>query len=95
MERGDVAKAIECYMNEYNASQEDGREHLQSMIWATWKKLNEEATNSSFPKDFTDICVNLGRTALWCYRHGDGYADQDPETNNNVLSLIIEPIPSV
>ncbi|KAF7836506.1 terpene synthase 10-like [Senna tora] len=42
MKRGDVPKAIECYMNEYEGSEEDGREHIKSMMDETWKKMNEE-----------------------------------------------------
>ncbi|KAF7836507.1 terpene synthase 10-like [Senna tora] len=32
MERGDVPKALQCYMNEFEASEEEGREYLGSMI---------------------------------------------------------------
>jgi len=81
-------------MNESKASEEDAREHIKSLIYAAWKKMNEVGHRSPFSQNFADICVNLARMAHWCYQHGDGYSDQAPETHNNILSLLLEPIPT-
>ncbi|KAF7836509.1 myrcene synthase, chloroplastic-like isoform X2 [Senna tora] len=95
-EVGDVAKAIECYMNEHKGcEEEEACEHVRSLISKTWKKMNEEAINSGFSQNFKDMCVNLARTAVWCYKEGDGYSDEDLiETNNTISSILFEPIPT-
>ncbi|KAF7836508.1 terpene synthase 10-like [Senna tora] len=94
-EIGDVPKAIECYMNEHKGcEEEEACEHVRSLISKTWKKMNEEAINSGFSQNFKDMCVNLARTALWCYQEGDGYSDQNPKTHNSISSILFEPIPT-
>ncbi|KAK7283948.1 hypothetical protein RIF29_13698 [Crotalaria pallida] len=91
-ETGDVPKAIQCYMNDNGTSEEDACDHLKSMICTRWKKLNEEVGNSSMPQSFVDNIVNLARTALCFYQHGDGHTIQASEINTVILSLIIQPI---
>jgi (-)-alpha-terpineol synthase len=60
-------------MNETGASEEDAREHIRSLISATWKKLNGEAAASSpFSQTFIEIIMNLVRMAQCIYLHGDG-----------------------
>jgi (-)-alpha-terpineol synthase len=94
LERGDVPKSIQCYMNETGASEEDAREYIRSLISATWKKMNEEAAASSpFSQTFIEIAMNLARMAQCMYQHGDGHGVEDRETKDRVLSLLIHPIP--
>lgn len=54
--------------------------------------MNEEAHSSSFSQSFIDISINLGRMALFIYRHGDGHTIQDLEIQNRIQSLIWKPI---
>ena len=42
LKRGDVPKAIQCYMDETSASEEDALEYVRYLIYATWNKLNED-----------------------------------------------------
>ncbi|XP_059456694.1 myrcene synthase, chloroplastic-like [Corylus avellana] len=95
LERGDVPKSIQCYMNETGASEEDAREHIKSLISETWNKMNEEAraASSPFSRTFIEIVMNLARTAQCIYLHGDGHGVEDRETKESVLSLFIHPIP--
>jgi hypothetical protein len=95
LERGDVPKSIQCYMNETGASEEDARKHIRFLISETWNKMNEEAgaASSPFSRTFIEIVMNLARTAQCIYLHGDGHGVEDRETKDNVLSLIIHPIP--
>ncbi|KAK7271342.1 hypothetical protein RJT34_27151 [Clitoria ternatea] len=92
-ETGDVPKSIECYMNETGNSEEEAREHIKSLIYTTWKKMNKEACNSSFSKQYIDTSISFARMALCMYQHGDGHTIQDLEIKSRILSFIIEPIP--
>ncbi|KAF7815109.1 terpene synthase 10-like [Senna tora] len=92
-ETGDVAKSIECYMNETGASEADARMHINLLIWKTWKKMNKEVSNYSCnSKSFIEIALNLARMSLCMYQHGDGHSVQDLETKNRIMSLIFQPI---
>ncbi|KAL6328011.1 hypothetical protein AAG906_033275 [Vitis piasezkii] len=96
LKRGDVPKSIQCYMYETGASEEDARKHISYLIGETWKKLNEDqAVESPFPETFIGIATNLARTAQCMYQHGDGYGIEYGETKDQVLSLLVEPVPSM
>lgn len=93
MERGDVPKSIECYMKETGASREEAREHVEHMIWETWKKLNEERVKDcEFSKGFMSSAIDLGRMAQYMYQIGDGHGIQNPQIKNRISSLLFEPI---
>ncbi len=92
LERGDVPKSIQCYMNETGASEEDAREYIRSLISETWKKMNEEqASSSPFNQTFFEMSMNLARMAQFMYQHGDGHGIGS-EIKDLVLSLLIKPI---
>ncbi|KAF8409457.1 hypothetical protein HHK36_005533 [Tetracentron sinense] len=94
LQRGDVPKSIQCYMNETGASEQEAREHIRVLIRDAWKKLNEDrVADSPFHQTFIEAAVNLTRLAQCIYLHGDGHASQDRETKDRVLSLLVEPIP--
>ncbi|XP_034705111.1 (-)-alpha-terpineol synthase [Vitis riparia] len=96
LKRGDVPKSIQCYMYETGASEEDARKHTSYLIGETWKKLNEDgAVKSPFPETFIGIAMNLARMAQCMYQHGDGHGIEYGETEDRVLSLLVEPIPSL
>ncbi|KAJ7982691.1 Myrcene synthase, chloroplastic [Quillaja saponaria] len=95
LKAGDVAKSMQCYMNEVSgASEKDAHAHVWSLVNKTWKKMNKDrATSSPFCETFTEVAVNFARMALCMYQNGDGHTVQDPKTKNLILSLVIEPIP--
>ncbi|XP_022971750.1 terpene synthase 10-like [Cucurbita maxima] len=93
LERGDVPKSIQCYMNDTGASEINAREHIKSLIDETWKKLNTvEVENSIFPHVFIEIAKNLARMGQCMYQYGDGYGTGCQEINDGVMSLLIQPI---
>ncbi|XP_057451300.1 myrcene synthase, chloroplastic-like isoform X3 [Lotus japonicus] len=91
--KGDSPKSIECYMNESGASEAEALEYLNSVMYKTWKKMNEVTHNSSFSRCFISTTVNLTNMALCMYHRGEGYTTQDPEFTSLIQSLIIQPIP--
>lgn len=93
LERGDVPKSIQCYMNDTGASENNAREHIRNLIDVTWKKLNKaEVENSIFPQVFIERAKNLARMAQCMYQYGDGHGIGHQVTKDRVMSLLIQPI---
>ncbi|XP_048325438.2 myrcene synthase, chloroplastic isoform X4 [Ziziphus jujuba] len=98
LKRGDVPKAMQCYMHESCASEEDAYEHIKFLIEKMWKKMNEDSgyaksAGNIYSETFIRSAMNLTRMAQCIYLYGDGYGVQDRHTKDNVLSSVIEPIP--
>ncbi|XP_061340875.1 myrcene synthase, chloroplastic-like [Gastrolobium bilobum] len=93
VDTGDVTKSIQCHMEETGASEADSREYIKGMIRTTWKKMNEEARNSSFSQSFIDTAIDVARMSLCFYQYGDGYTLPDHDIKSCMLSLIMQPIP--
>ncbi|XP_045799686.1 terpene synthase 10-like [Trifolium pratense] len=91
-ETGDIPKSIQCYMNETGANEVEAHEHVKSMMFTMWKKMNKEAHDSSFSQSFIDTSINLARMALCMYQHGDGHTVQCPKIQDRIISLIFQPI---
>lgn len=99
MKRGDVPKAIQCYMHETGASESDARQHIRDLITAAWMKMNnkregdENPDHLLLPNNFVQFAMNLARMAQCTYQNGDGHTVQD-NSKNRVLPLLIHPIKS-
>ena len=92
--RGDVSKSIQCYMKEKNISESTARDNVRSLIRNYWKKWNLECTICSKTiVSFNKSLLNLPRTAQYFYQYGDGYGEPNHETREQIIRLIIEPIP--
>ncbi|CDP19906.1 unnamed protein product [Coffea canephora] len=93
LERGDAPSSILCYMRQENVSEEVAREHIRSIIWRTWKKINSRCIKTStFLQKSAKYIVNEARVAHFIYQHGDGFGVQDRENRKRVLSNLIEPL---
>uniref|UniRef100_A0AAU7LL50 Ocimene synthase n=1 Tax=Zanthoxylum ailanthoides TaxID=159071 RepID=A0AAU7LL50_9ROSI len=94
VKRGDVPKAIQCYMHETGVSESNAREHIRDLITTTWMKMNKDIgdENPVLSKNFTRFAMNLARVAQCTYQDGDGHTVQD-NSKDRVLSLLIDPIP--
>ncbi|KAF3432410.1 hypothetical protein FNV43_RR27150 [Rhamnella rubrinervis] len=95
LKRGDVLKAVQCYMHETGASEESAREHIKFLIYETWKKMNKEAyhAKSPFSKTFIRCAMDVTKMAHSFYLYGDGYGVQDCDTKENISAILIRPIP--
>ncbi|KAD5508610.1 hypothetical protein E3N88_16313 [Mikania micrantha] len=74
LERGDVPKSIQCYMQESGATEVEAREYIKGLIMETWKKLNKERQNaigSELPHEFIECVTNLARMGHFMYTDGD------------------------
>ncbi|ONI18547.1 hypothetical protein PRUPE_3G222300 [Prunus persica] len=92
-ERGDVAKAVECYMEEKGTSEEEAQHYINDLICYSWKKMNEESAKTSWiPKSIVKMSLNMARTALSIFQHGDGIGTSIGVTKHRLISLIASPI---
>ncbi|KAM5580743.1 hypothetical protein ABKV19_010126 [Rosa sericea] len=92
-ERGDVAKSIQCYMEEKGVSEEEAQDYIKGLISYSWKKMNQESAKPSIPKSIVNMCLNMARTAHCIFEHGDGIGNSIGVTKDRLISLIATPIP--
>nr|Q8H2B4.1 RecName: Full=R-linalool synthase, chloroplastic; Flags: Precursor [Mentha aquatica]AAL99381.1 linalool synthase [Mentha aquatica] len=89
MKRGDVAKSIQIYMKEQNATREEAEEHVRFMIREAWKEMNTTmAANSDLRGDVVMAAANLGRDAQFMYLDGDGNHSQ---LQHRIANLLFKP----
>ena len=87
-----MPKSVQCYMNENNASEEETRKHVRSLIEQTWKTMNKEMMDSPFSVYFAEVCANLSRMAQFIYqKESDGFGMQHSFVNKQLRSLLFEP----
>ncbi|KAK6934150.1 Terpene synthase, metal-binding domain, partial [Dillenia turbinata] len=94
--RGDVLKAVQCYMNDTGASEEVGRDYINHMIHDTWKILNKDVLIRNYPfgEPFISANPNLGRTTTCFYQYGDGHGIQPNSwIKDNLTALFVDPVP--
>ncbi|MCL7029217.1 hypothetical protein MKW94_005886 [Papaver nudicaule] len=94
LERGDVAKSIQCYMHETGASESIAREYVQHLIGASWKRMNTSLSSSRgvFPSSFIKTNQNIARMGQYMYQYGDGHGIPDREAKDRIMSMIVKPI---
>ncbi|XP_059661015.1 alpha-farnesene synthase-like isoform X2 [Cornus florida] len=95
LERGDAPSSILCFMREANVPEEIARKHIRSIIRSTWKKINSECVDQKAEslKPFLRYTTNTARVANFIYQNGDGFGVQDRETREQVLAVLIQPLP--
>nr|UUB32234.1 bornyl diphosphate synthase [Lavandula x intermedia] len=92
LKRGDVPKAVQCYMKERNAPEKEAREHIRFLIREAWKQMNTVmATDCPFTDDFAVAAANLGRVANFVYVDGDGFGVQHSKIHQQMADLMFEP----
>nr|UIO87235.1 terpenoids synthase [Blumea balsamifera] len=91
--RGDVPKAVECYMHETGASKEKARAHIKSLIIDAYKKITKErmACKSPSLQIFMECASNLGRMGQFTYERGDIFGAPDDLYKSHQMSLLFEP----
>lgn len=96
MARGDISKAIQCYMHESGATEDEARAYIKCLILEMWKKLNKEraCANSQISNEFIECATNIPRMAIFMYNEGDGHGHPDI-TKSQVLSLLFNPIQGI
>nr|QJX58307.1 monoterpene synthase 7 [Salvia fruticosa] len=85
MKRGDVAKSIQCYMKERNATEKEAEEYVRFLIRDTWKQMN---TAMAFSDDLGAAAANFGRAAQLMYLDGDGNHSQ---LQQQIATMLFQP----
>ena len=97
--RGHVASGIECYMKQYDVSEEVVCNKFRKEIYNSWKYINKEFLRpTAVPKPLRNRVLNLSR-AMDVFHKGedvytfvDGYTHVEKVMKNNVTSLLIDPM---
>ncbi|KAJ8754931.1 hypothetical protein K2173_015443 [Erythroxylum novogranatense] len=75
-ERHHVASAVECYMKQCGASEEDAIEYLRKEIANGWKDVNEQCLKpNKVPDFFLQRILNLARVMDILYKDDDAYTN--------------------
>ncbi|XP_042388802.1 terpene synthase 10-like [Zingiber officinale] len=94
IERGDVAKCIQCYMHDKGVSEEVARRKIRELMRKYWRELNGSLSwNSPLEEYFKNIAVNIPRSANFFYGNGDGFGKElEGETKSQITLLLLEPV---
>ncbi|KAM3382974.1 terpene synthase 17-like isoform X2 [Capsicum galapagoense] len=92
--RGDVAKAVECYMNEYNVTKEEAYMKIRNMIENYWKVLNEEYLKLTgvIPRVLLMSIVNFTRAVEFLYKDEDAFTCFKNNLKDVISVMLIDPI---
>ncbi|KAK9078611.1 hypothetical protein SSX86_002668 [Deinandra increscens subsp. villosa] len=92
--RGDVPKAVQCYMHETGVSEEKARAYIKSLIIEAYKKITKErmACKSPALQVFMECASNLGRMGQFTYERGDMFGSPDDLYKDHQMSLLFNPI---
>ncbi|XP_024044718.1 (-)-germacrene D synthase-like [Citrus clementina] len=91
--RGHVASSVECYINQYGATEEEAYSEFRKQVSNAWKDINEECLRPTLvPVPLLIRILNLTRAADVIYKYKDGYTDSE-ELKDFIVSLLINPVP--
>ncbi|KAM1057458.1 hypothetical protein ACFX2A_031397 [Malus domestica] len=92
--RGHVASSVECYMKEYDATEEQVTIELTKQVNNEWKDVNEVCLRPTiFPMQLMLRIVNLARMIEVIYKHDDGFTHTGIYLKDIVVSFFVEPVP--
>ncbi|KAL5720568.1 hypothetical protein ACHQM5_013231 [Ranunculus cassubicifolius] len=93
MERGDVPKAVQCYMHQEGVTEVDARKYLWNLTDETEKKLHTAVRlESSLPPDFIDLILNANRMTHALYQYGDGYGHPGSQMKQEFSAVIFDSV---
>ncbi|XP_052178430.1 (-)-germacrene D synthase-like [Diospyros lotus] len=94
-ERGHIASAVECYMEQYKASEEEAIVEFEKQIGDAWKDINAEMLQPTVAAMPLLVRVaNLARVINVVYKNNDNYTDSRTRLKDFVTSTLIEAVPT-
>ncbi|KAL9457852.1 hypothetical protein AB3S75_006822 [Citrus x aurantiifolia] len=91
--RGHVASSVECYMKQYQATEEEAYNELRKQVSNAWKDINEDCLRPTVvPMPLLMRILNLTRVADVIYKYEDGYTFSEV-LKDIIASLFINPVP--
>ncbi|PON55954.1 Squalene/phytoene synthase [Trema orientale] len=92
--RGHVASAVECYMTQYGATEEEAIEELRKQIIHAWNDINEECLYpTTVPMPLLTRILNLARVVDVVYKDEDGYTHAQVVLKDFIAAMFINPVP--
>ncbi|KAF8364722.1 hypothetical protein HHK36_033303 [Tetracentron sinense] len=89
--RGHVASSVQCYMKEYEVSEEEACKKLQKMVEMAWKDMNNEClAPTPVPFPLLMPIVNLSRMSEFIYMYEDGFTESFGRTKECIASLLVD-----
>nr|XP_011458432.1 PREDICTED: (-)-germacrene D synthase-like isoform X2 [Fragaria vesca subsp. vesca]XP_011458435.1 PREDICTED: (-)-germacrene D synthase-like isoform X2 [Fragaria vesca subsp. vesca] len=91
--RGHVASAVECYMIQYGATEEETIIEFRKQVSDAWKDINEECLHpTSVNMPLLMRVLNLTRVIDVLYKSEDGYTHAGTILKDFVASLLVDPV---
>ena len=89
-ERGS-GTALECYMKDYNVSEEEAARKFREMWEDTWKVMNEECLRPTpIPRDVLKMLLNITRVSETVYKHRiDGFT-QPHAIEDHIRAMLVD-----
>ncbi|KAH0987391.1 hypothetical protein GBA52_014568 [Prunus armeniaca] len=92
--RGHIALAVECYMKEYGATEEETIIELGKQVNKARKDINEEWINlTTIPMPLPLRILKFARTNELMYKHEDGFTHAGVVLRDLLVSLFVNPVP--
>ncbi|GMY31369.1 (-)-germacrene D synthase-like, partial [Fagus crenata] len=92
--RGHVASAVECYMAQHGATEEEAVKEFRKQVTNAWKDINEECLYpTTLPMPLLTRILNLARVIDVVYKDEDGYTHAGVVLKDFVASMLIDPVP--
>ncbi|KAK9133649.1 hypothetical protein Scep_013177 [Stephania cephalantha] len=94
-QEGHVASAVECYMEEYGASEQEACREFSKMIEEAWKDVNEGCyapSTTSVPRPLLMRIVNFTRMLFLIYKYDEDSTHSETRLKENVELLFINPV---
>ena len=92
-ERGHVASAVECYVNEYGVTKQEAFDELNRQTAKAWKDINGECLNSNaVPMEALQRVLNLAKVICLIYKDEDGYTHSATVLKDYISLMLVDPV---
>ncbi|PRQ54464.1 putative lyase [Rosa chinensis] len=93
--RGHVVSAVECYMKDHCATEEEAVIELTKQVNDAWKDVNEGLLHpiATVPRPLLLLILNFLRVTDVIYKYEDGYTHGGVVLKDYITSLLVEPVP--
>ncbi|XP_058219949.1 (-)-germacrene D synthase-like [Rhododendron vialii] len=93
-ERGHAASAVECYMKQYGATEEEAVAEFQKQVTSAWKDNNSECLRpTAVPMLVLLRVFNVARTFHIVYKDADSYTHSGAKFKEIVTSVLVDSVP--
>ena len=93
-ERGHLATAVECYVNEYGVTKQEAFDEFNKQVANAWKDINGECLNSNaVPMAVLERVMNLAKVINLLYKDEDQYTHSATKLKDLITAVLIDPIP--